>query len=118
MRIRPTSTLRSYLLMLLIMRSAMTPGSTGSARASTSTGSFVGSLLLARSTGVSAGKDTSTTRTGLHAGQPGRETRPSPSVDTVEFLVVELVVFDDLFICHSFSSDLFHFKLHRLCHGL
>ncbi|KAJ6809744.1 60S ribosomal protein L15-1 [Iris pallida] len=91
MRTQPTSTLRSSLLMLPTMPFATTPGSTGSARASTSTGSFVDSLLLAKSTEASAGKDTCTTRTGLLAGQPGRGTRPSLSADSVEFRLFRMV---------------------------
>ena len=86
-RILPTNTSRSSLLMLHTMPSATTQGSTGSARVSTSTASFVVLPRLARSSGVSEEKVTCTTRTGHLAGQPGRGTRPSPSADIAELLL-------------------------------
>lgn len=68
------------------MQFAMTQGSTGSARESTSTVSSVDSPQLAKSTGVFEAKVTFITRPGHHAGQHGRETRPCLSADTAEHL--------------------------------
>lgn len=69
------------------------PGSTGSVSLSTSTGSFVDSLLLGRSTEVSEERVTCTTRHDLQEGQPGRGTKLSLSGVTVKLLYCLLCVF-------------------------
>ena len=120
-RTQPTNTLRSSLLMLHTMRSAMTQGSTGSARVSTSTVSFVVLPLLARSSGVSEEKVTCITRTGHLAGQPGRGIRPNPSADTAELLLasecqrLHVSYFGGSFSFLSCSTELL--ELSRFCHG-
>lgn len=67
--------MRSSLSTQLTQWSAMTLGSTGSARVFTNTVSFVGSLRRVRSTGVSVAKVIGITRLGHLAGQPGSGTR-------------------------------------------
>ena len=70
--------------MLPTMQSGMTQESTGSAILCTSIGSSVALPLPGRNTGVYVAGDTCTTKLDLLGGQTGRETTPSPYVDTVE----------------------------------
>ena len=120
-RILLTNTLRSSLLMPHTMPSAMTQGSTGSARVSTSTVSFVVLPRLGRSSGDSEERVICTTRTGHLAGRPGRGTRPSPSADTAELLLaaecyrLHACVFGGSFSFLSRSTELL--ELSRFCYG-
>lgn len=104
-RIQHTNITRSSLLIHPTVPFATTLESTGSARASTSTASFVGSLRLARSTAAFAVKATFITRLGHLVGQPGRETRPCLFAD-----IDKLRCSADLF------WNLIHFELHKIGH--
>lgn len=86
--------MRSSLLIRLTVRLGMTPGSTGSARVSTSIGSFVDSLLLVRNIVAFVVKATCITRPDPPAGQPGRGTRPCPSADIVRLPSLASFVWD------------------------
>ena len=70
--------------MLPTMQSGMTQESTGFATLCTSIGSSAALPLPGRNTGVYVAGDTCTTKLDLLGGQTGRETTPSPFVDTVE----------------------------------
>lgn len=114
-RIQHTSTLRLSWLILHIMPSVMIQGSTGSAILSTSTGSFVDSLLQGRSTEACVERGTCTTKHDLQEGQPGRGTTHFLSDATAD--LCDTIVFINLFlfsIVRFACFDIYVFVLNML----